>query len=462
MITRLHVFGCLAWVLLVAPASVWSVVPEPVVEVEEELYRYEPANNGAGPMWCSGSTCVVRVGETVFASGLETIPGAKLLNNCRWVLWRRDKTGWVRWVEDAVGRTREPAPLVVLGDGRVVLSANPTLNPPEREGGGPARPELRMFRGLESGTSPGSETWLPLWQGQPRFAEHSYRSFAADGPGGELILFQNIDYTHAEWAFRDGKGVWSAQGKLKWPMGTDYAKPQPIRVCYPDVAMSGRAVHFLGVSDITEPNPEWRAYKRGLTGKEWDYDFRRLFYTWTPDVTREPFRDWVEVASREKTCGWISPGDLRLAADGSVWILWTERAIDERLRAKFYPDEKQAHSLNFGVIRDGKLVLRKVLLESTEDHPGPVAGSARFHVTPGGRVLIVRYVSGGARSGNELQEVAADGTVGEPVAIPFARPFTSFFTATPRGGSAPSGWIDLLGVQSGAQNAIGYARVRVR
>jgi hypothetical protein len=35
----------------------------PVIEVEEEVYQYQPANNGAGPFWCSGSTCLVRIGE---------------------------------------------------------------------------------------------------------------------------------------------------------------------------------------------------------------------------------------------------------------------------------------------------------------------------------------------------------------------------------------------------------------
>ena len=47
-----------------------SSAVRPRVEVEEDVYRYEPANNGAGPMWCGGSTCLVRIGETVFASGL--------------------------------------------------------------------------------------------------------------------------------------------------------------------------------------------------------------------------------------------------------------------------------------------------------------------------------------------------------------------------------------------------------
>ncbi len=430
------------------------------VEVEEELYRAEPANNGAGPMWCAGSTSLVRLGETVFASGLETLAGEPPLNNCRWVLWRRDAKGWQRVHVDESGRTREPSPLAAFADGQVFLSANPTTRPAGHEGGGPARPELWQFR-VEGSAAP--TTLLPQWQGSPPFTEHSYRSLAADGPGGELVLFQNIDYTHAEWTFRDARGTWAARGRLKWPWGADYAKPQPIRICYPNVALRGRAVHFFGISDILEPNPAWRTAKRELTGKEWDYEFRRLFHTWTPDITREPFREWTEVAGREKTCGWLSASDLHLEADGTVRVLWTERALDERLRARFFPEARQSHTLNLGVIRDGRLVSRETLLESTEDRPGPVAAAARFHVTPGGRLYVLRHVSGGgASSGNELVMLGADGKPGAPVPIPFAQPFTSFFTATPRAGSAPSEVIDLLGVRAGTANAISYARVRLR
>src|SRR6266542_5733820 len=61
----------------------------PLVEIEEDIYRYEPANNGAGPMWCSGSTCLVRVGDSLLASGIETLPDCPPLNNCRWTLWQR-------------------------------------------------------------------------------------------------------------------------------------------------------------------------------------------------------------------------------------------------------------------------------------------------------------------------------------------------------------------------------------
>src|SRR5437016_5338110 len=66
---------------------------QPVVEVEEEVYQYEPANNGAGPLWCGGSTCLVRIGNEIFASGLETLKDRKPLNNCRWLLFKREENG---------------------------------------------------------------------------------------------------------------------------------------------------------------------------------------------------------------------------------------------------------------------------------------------------------------------------------------------------------------------------------
>lgn len=457
------VFGLLLGLTVVVRSGLGL---EAVVEVEEDLYTYEPANNGAGPMWCGGSTCIARVGEVVYATGLETIAGAKPLNNCRWVLWRRDATSWKRWVIDEDGRTREPAPVATTAAGLVLVSANPTLNPPEKEGGGPAEPAIFEFATLAAGLTPGEapvrgRRELP-WDGKPKFSEHSYRSFAADRGPGSTILFQNIDYTHAEWSFRDGKSGATAAGRLKWPWGADYAKPQPIRVCYPNVALRGRAVYFCGVSDLQDPNPAWRAYKKELTGREWDYDFRRLFYTWTSDVTSEPFHDWLELASREATCGWISPSDLWVAPDGSVLILWSERALDERLREKFFPLARQSHSLRLAVVKQGRVVSRRTLLESREDAPGPVAGAARFQELADGRLAMLRYVSGPAGAGNELVPVSVDGTTGDAVKVAFAKPFTSYFTATPRAGSAAADVIDVLGVRSGTVNTLGYARVRVR
>ncbi|MCP4592792.1 MAG: hypothetical protein GY842_18820, partial [bacterium] len=277
---------------------------------------------------------------------------------------------------------------------------NPTLNADPNAYGGPARPQILEF--APHVRSQPAHVLTPVWSGSPKFTEHSYRSFSADGPSRELILFQNVGYTHAEWAFLDRAGKWSAQGRLKWPWDADHAKPGPIRVCYPNVALRDRAVHFCGVSDITEPNPEWRAFKKELTGRKWDYDFRRLFYTWSPDIRTGHFHPWVEIASREKTCGWVSPGDLWVGPDGKVHILWTERALDERLREKFFPEARQSHSLNYAVVREGKVLTRRTLLLAEEGGAQERPGQSRFHVTPKGRLLVCFYVSGADGSGRSV------------------------------------------------------------
>ena len=298
---------------------------------------------------------------------------------------------------------------------------------------------------------------LPAWNGQPKFTEHSYRGFAADGRAGSLILFQNIGYTHAEWAFRDGDGRWAAKGQFAWPWGAEYDKPQPIRVCYPDVAVRGRAVHFCGVSDIEEPYAKWRDYKRKLTGKKWDYDFRRLFYTWTDDITTGKFQPWVEIASRDKTCGWITPGDLWLAPDGNVHILWTERAIDERLRTEFFPGQKQSTTLLYAILRAGRIIHQRTLLKAEEGGEAEVPGRGRFHVLPDGRLLAFYYVQGKDASGktvseNRLVELHPDGTCGSKVRVPLKHPFQEYFTATdPRRriaiGCAGHSWSSGRGIQ---------------
>jgi hypothetical protein len=436
----------------------------PRVEVEEEVYAFADPNNGSGPMWCSGSTCLVRAGDRVFASGIEVLKEAKPLNNCRWQLFERwdAGSGWQRIQADPKDRTREPSPLALGSGGQLYLSANPTLVADLLAYAGPARPEILRFS-VTNPTQP-FERILPAWKGAPAFTEHSYRSLAADGPAGELILLQNIGYAHAEWAFRDAAGQWAAQGQIRWPDGKDYAKPQPIRICYPNVALKFRAVYFCGVSDIVEPNPEWRAYKQQLTGREWDYDFRRLFYTWTPDITRTGFREWIEIASRERTCGWISPGDLWVGPDGIVHIIWTERVLDERLREKFFPEAKQSYEMNYARIRDGQIVMRKTLHQAGPG--GEVPAAARFHITPGNRLLAVYYVSGASAAGkavseNRLMEIHPDGRLGAPLRVPLKTPFTSYFTATPRGGSPPSAILDLLGHQAGKSQTISYARVRL-
>lgn len=428
-----------------------------VVEADEVVYRYTPADNGAGPMWCHGSTCIVRAGERVLVSGLETIEGARPLNNCRALLFRRAAGGEWEQVWRSRERTREPGPLATLPGGRVFLSVNPTLTPPDARAG-PAEPRILEFR-AEAATQP-PRTERPVWAGKPPFSEHSYRSFAADARRGELLLLQNIGYGHAEWALRGPDGRWTAQGRLAWPWGAEYETPQPIRLCYPAVALSGGTLHFCGVSDIVEPRREWREHKKRLTGREWDYDFRRLFYTRSRDLASGTFHDWVEVSSREATCGWIFPMDLHVGAGGDVHLLWTERALDERLRERFFPDAKQRHSLEYARLREGKVVERVALVEGGEERGGERPGDGRFHVLEDGRLLVICYVGGhdpdgAAISENRLLVRGPDGRWSRPVRIDIDRPLRAFFNATERSGCRPGRRIDLLGEESRAMRYVG-------
>jgi hypothetical protein len=115
------------------------------VEAEETVYKYEPPNKGSGPMWCHGNTCIVRYGEKLVASGMETLEDQVPLNNTRWMLFERTERGWDLLIRDVEDRTREPSPLDLLNNaGRVMLSVNPALTGPGIRNG-PAEPRILQF-----------------------------------------------------------------------------------------------------------------------------------------------------------------------------------------------------------------------------------------------------------------------------------------------------------------------------
>ena len=93
------VFSCLFSILAVSPAQAEEMQSrindiEFVVEAEEVVTKYTPANNGAGPMWCYGSTVIARQGSDVYLSIIETGEDVPLLCNTRWQLWHRTSDGW--------------------------------------------------------------------------------------------------------------------------------------------------------------------------------------------------------------------------------------------------------------------------------------------------------------------------------------------------------------------------------
>ena len=424
-----------------------------VVEVEEVVCTYVPPDNGAGPLWCYGAPLLVRRGENVFVSASETGEDVPKLCNTRWRLFRRGEKSW-ELVQTPDGfREREPCPVVGFWDGRLFLSVNASVSPPGTHYGS-CDPHLLEL----SAKTPGkpAKPLRPVWEGETRFTDHSYRGISSDGARGEILLLNIHSQTGEQfWAFLDGDGKWSGQGRIRFP----------IRACYPQVALRERAGHVLAIGDIVEPNAEWRAYKRQQTGREWDYVFRRLFYTWTPDVTRTDFAEPLELENVDSTAGYIRNLDLWLDSQGCAHILYLKMPVQSALlRDKFFPEKKVTTSLEHAVVRDGEVVRRSTLLKGGEGASGEIPGNARFYATADGRLFVVYYCGGKDEKGKAVSEnrilqiLPRRGP--KPIRIPLKHPFTTFFTATERGGSLPSNTIDLFG--SGRESGtLRYARVRL-
>ena len=449
--------GVLLIAALVSEPLFYAFAEKPlqaVVEVEEVVCSYVPPDNGAGPLWCYGAPLLVRWKGDVFVSATETGKDVPKLCNTRWQLFGRGQGGWQLVHKPDSFREREPCPLVVFSDGRLFLSINASLTPPGTQYGA-CDPHLMecSANNLQGDPRP----VRPPWQKDSRFTDHSYRGIAADGARGEILLLNIHSRTGEQWwAFLDEGGKWSKQGQIRFP----------IRACYPQVALREGAAHVLAIGDIVEPNEEWRKYKRQKTGREWDYVFRRLFYTWTPTIAETDFAEPLELENLDATAGYIRNLDLWVDSRGGAHILYLKKPVQSALlRDAFFPEEKMTTSLEYAVLRRGQVVRRSTLVKGGEGASTEVPGNARFHATEDGELFVVYYCGGTDRAGQRVSEnrilhVLPEGGA-KAIRIPLDHPFTTFFTASERGGSPPSKIIDLFG--SGHEpRTLRYARIRLR
>lgn len=440
----------------------------PVVEVEETAFTFTNAQNGSDPIWCNGSTTVVRVGREVFVSGSEVIAGQKPLHNVRWTLLRRTDSGWQRVQADAEGRTREPAPAVCFPrEGEVLLSVNPTLTGPESYNG-PAQPRVLTFSAAHPEQPYTTE--IPVWDDDADFGEHSYRGFAADAANRELLLLQQDRTGRMQlWSFRDRSGKWSAHGKLMFPI-YQYAEPTVVRSLYPVIVLRDRWAAAVGNSGTIEPNAEWAEHRRSL-GNEWPYVRRQLFLAWTPDLMNKSFTEWQELVNLDATAGTVMQNDICMTADGLVHLLWHEMSTDPQLRDTFLPGVPIRQSLHHGVLRDGKLIFSEVLAEGGEGIGAWVPTWSRFHETPDGRLFVIYdWTNAEAPRGQSVEdrllELFPGGGHSDPVVIPMKNPVKlRFLAANTRFGCEPSEVMDLVGYpdrpEAEGELAIRYARIRV-
>ncbi|MBD3182203.1 hypothetical protein GF312_07920 [Candidatus Poribacteria bacterium] len=425
------------------------------VEVEEIVATCEPPGNGAGPFWCYGSPLIFRWKDDVFVSAMETGEDVPLLCNTRWRIFR--KHGNEDWVLMAVNddfNQREPCPLVGFRDGRIFLSVNPSTQPKGTKYGN-CDPHLLEFS-AKSPRNSGLPS-VPAWEGEYVFTDHSYRGIAADGEQGEILLL-NIHAQTGEqlWSFRNSKGEWTGNGRIKFP----------IRSCYPQVCLKDKAGHVMAIGDIVEPKEEWRKYKHEKTGRDWDYVFRRLFYTWNPDVTKRDFSEPVEIENLDETAGHISNLDMWIDKDGKAHILYLKRSVQsELMRERFFPEVPMQVSLEYAVLQEGKIINRDTLFKGGEGASELMPGYSRFHIDANGNLWIMYYCSGKDEDGIQVSENRLLKLFPEksekPVSIGFQHPFGSFFTAIQRGGSVPSDVIDIFGPGSKPKE-LKYARVRIK
>jgi hypothetical protein len=222
-------------------------------------------------------------------------------------------------------------------------------------------------------------------------------------------------------------------------------------VNYPNVILSQRAVHFLGHSPLNIWN-RIDPLKGETWGREkWGARMRKLYYAWTPDVTTAPFSQWTVLDDTMNDGGVLWLGDSWLAPDGRVHVVWRKEPIHPKLRDTYFPDIKRDWQLCYGVLKEGKMLEKRVLLSGGET-TGPLRpmGQPRFHVTPDHTLYLLYYVVGTTpqtkgQSGNYAMRLAADGSCSAAVRIPWERPVAgTFFTATPRSGNPLSEAADLL------------------
>ncbi len=441
-----------------------------MVQVEEVVTTFTPANNGAGPLWCYGSTVIARQacpersrrGENVYLSVIQTGKDIPPLCNTRWQLWRRgtplrgnpNTDGWKLMQTEKEFRQREPCPIAVFEKGPIFLLVNPSIEPAGTQYGR-CQPLVLEFDPQNLDGTPKAHE--PIWADGSYFTDHSYRGFAADGTNGEMLLL-NINAKTGEQfvSCRDNDGQWHQKGKIKFP----------IRACYPQVALRAGSAHVLAIGDIVEPVEQWRKLKLEKLKSQWDYVFRRLFYTYTNDIRTSSFREPVEIDTVEHTCGHIQNLDLHIDRTGAAHLLYLKRPHQYGfIRDKYFPGEPMTVHLEYVVVKAGKVVLHKTLMETSEGSSGLEPAFARFHVGPDEELYaIVAGTELGQKQrgfGNYIGRIPAGSAKPSFERVDLRHSFHNFFTNTPRGGSKPSDIIDLFGIADDSPN-LRYARIRLQ
>jgi hypothetical protein len=426
------------------------------VEADEQVYLFIDPQNGAGPLWSIGSSLIARVGEDVFVSGVVFDESQPAPNNARCVIYQRRPSGWEVLLR-LHGLTREPCP--IAADGHTLwVSTNPAI-------GNLSEPQVVRIDLSVPGASP--EIFNPEWEPGHVFDSWSYRGLSVDPENHDLLVL-NISGNDAQyWAYLNPLGEWSAQGKLIFPQvqtaealdnaaDTETAT-SPLRLAYPTVALRNRQSYVLAISDIEAPDPLIKTYLQNKG--ESTYVLQQIYYAWTPDVASQPFTDWIKLSDLAPA-GSIRNQDIWIGQDGTAHLLWLENALDERLKT-FFPETLPQVTLWHATLKDGQELSREKLVEFKLKGNQPIR--ARFHETEQDRLFVFYSTHQPATGGeNWLMELYADG--GRSLSLPLnIQPGLEYFLATgQRNGSAPSSFIELMGITTWGESVVRYIRIQIR
>ena len=215
------------------------------------------------------------------------------------------------------------------------------------------------------------------------------------------------------------------------------------------------------------------AFKKKITGRDWDFDFRQIYFTYTPDITKTDFSPILTVASRDETAGLLRNQDMWVGPDGDAHLVYTDQNIWHTfMRDQFFPDMLITISLRYCRVHEGKVIKRRTLVEYIEDSGnqtdsqghGLLPTSAAFHATEAGNPYLLYHVtckdsSGAEAAGNYVLSLLPQTDAG-PAKLNLKHPFSSFFTASERLGTAPSCTIDLYG-PGPEPNTMRYAQIEI-
>lgn len=425
-----------------------------VVEANEVVYRYEDAQNGAGPLWSFGSSLVASHNEQVFISGLSREDGLAPPNNEVCVIYERTTEGWQERFR-LPGLTREPCPIAIDQES-LWVSHNPAV-------GDLSEPQLFRYDLLDLDAEP--EIFFPNWEDGHEFTPWSYRGLGVD-PVNHAVMVMNISgYQAQHWAYLDSAGQWRARGQLTFPvmpaMGVTATQPvnaEPItlRLTYPSLVLRDQRAYVLAVSDIEATDEIMRTY---LTNRgESTYVLQSLYYAWTDNILSQPFSSWIELTDLGPA-GMVRNQDAWIAPDGTVHFLWIETTIDQRLTIFFSEVQRQV-SLWHATIREGVLVSKEKIHEMRVLGAEPVR--ARFYENPQGRLFIFysTYIPA-AGNFNWLVELYEDGKRSATTQVHLDPGMEYFLSAGPRNGVLPSPYLHLIGTINWDDPDVRYVRIRI-